>query len=107
MIDVTARALAQMKRIMQQEGVMDHGIRICVEGESCCGYQYFMEFQKEPQTSDYILELDGIRIFIDELSLSYLQGSEIDFIESQQGAGFIFRNPNEHHDCQCGHHHSE
>lgn len=107
MIDITPKALAQIKTILKQEGKQDYGLRIGIENGGCCGFRYFMELQKSPQSEDHVLELDGVKFFIDPTSIPYLQGSEIDYTEDVYGAGFIFRNPNEHRECQCGHHHSD
>ncbi|NOX37121.1 MAG: iron-sulfur cluster assembly accessory protein [Calditrichaeota bacterium] len=111
MIDVTEKAIAQIKEVLASEGKEDYGLRISVEGCGCSGFSYFLEIQKAPRPSDHVLKFDGVTIFIDQHSAAHLQGAILDFIEEEHVKGFIFRNqnpsPQSHshsHSCGCGHH---
>ncbi len=111
MIEITEKAIAQIKAVLASEGKEGHGLRIGVEGCGCSGFNYFLEIQKAPRPTDHVLQFDGVTIFIDEPSAGHLRGAILDFIEEEHMKGFIFRNheksPPSHshsHSCGCGHH---
>ena len=102
MITLTEAAIKQVKKdIAEQEGSFE-GIRISVTGGGCSGVQYAMNLERQSQGGDQILEIDGFKAFVDEQSLLYLEGTEIDYVETIQGAGFRFNNPNVKGTCGCG-----
>lgn len=102
MIQVTDKALAQIKNIMEAENKKDHALRIGVRSGGCSGLSYVMEFSKEPLPNDEVLDIDGVRILIDVFSGMYLKGSELHFSDGLNGAGFEFKNPNAARSCGCG-----
>jgi iron-sulfur cluster assembly protein len=102
MIQVTDKALAQIKNIMQAENKKDHSLRIGVRSGGCSGLSYVMEFSKEILPNDEVLEVDGVKILIDVFSGMYLKDSELDFSDGLNGAGFEFKNPNAARSCGCG-----
>ena len=102
MIQVTDKALAQIKNIMQAENKKDHSLRIGVRSGGCSGLSYVMEFSKEILPNDEVLEVDGVKILIDVFSGMYLKDSELDFSDGLNGAGFEFKNPNVKDLCGCG-----
>jgi iron-sulfur cluster assembly protein len=102
MIQVTDKALAQIRNIMEAENKKDHALRIGVRSGGCSGLSYVMEFSKETLPNDEVLEVDGVRILIDVFSGMYLKGSELDFSDGLNGAGFEFKNPNAARSCGCG-----
>lgn len=101
MITLTPVAIEKVKSILayQEEA---RGLRISVTGTGCSGFQYQMKLDIESGPDDEILEMDGLKLFVDKQSLLYLNGSNIDFIESENGTGFKFDNPNEQASCDCG-----
>jgi iron-sulfur cluster assembly accessory protein len=101
-IALTPKALEMVKDAMQQEGLAGHGIRVGVMGGGCAGFQYSMDFEKEPRDGDLAFEQEGVRFFVDPMSSMYLQGVTIDYVVGLQGAGFKFLNPNARTTCGCG-----
>jgi iron-sulfur cluster assembly accessory protein len=101
-VSLTPKALEMIKDAMQREGLGDHGIRVGVMGGGCAGFQYAMDFEKDPKDGDLTIEQGGVRLFIDPMSTMYLQGVTIDYVQGLQGAGFKFNNPNARTTCGCG-----
>ncbi len=101
-VTLTAKAVEMVKDAIAREGLADHGIRIGVMGGGCSGFQYAMDFEKEPKPDDFTLEQDGVKLFVDPMSHMYLQGVTIDYVVGVQGAGFKFENPNAKSTCGCG-----
>jgi iron-sulfur cluster assembly accessory protein len=101
-VTLTAKAVEMVKDAIAREGLEGHGIRIGVMGGGCSGFQYAMDFEKEPKADDFTLEQDGVKIFVDPMSHMYLQGVTIDYVVGLQGAGFKFENPNAKSTCGCG-----
>lgn len=103
-IVLTARAVEMVKAAMEQEGFVDHGIRVGVVGGGCSGFQYSMDFEKQAGDGDLTFEQEGVRFYVDPMSSMYLQGVTIDFVQGPQGSGFKFDNPNARQTCGgCGH----
>jgi iron-sulfur cluster assembly accessory protein len=101
-ITLTPKAVEMVKEAIQKEGLAGWGIRIGVVGGGCSGFQYSMDFEKEPKDGDIDLEQDGVRVFVDPMSSMYLQGVTVDYVIGLQGAGFKFNNPNARTTCGCG-----
>lgn len=76
--------------------------RVSVEGGGCSGFQYRFDLVGEPESGDLVIEREGARMLIDPVSLDYLKGSEIDFVDDLMGATFRVRNPNAQSACGCG-----
>ncbi|MDX2259696.1 MAG: iron-sulfur cluster insertion protein ErpA [Hyphomicrobiaceae bacterium] len=77
-------------------------LRVAVEGGGCSGFQYRYDLVASPAEDDLILERSGARVLIDPLSLGFLAGSEIDYVDDLIGASFQIRNPNATASCGCG-----
>ncbi|MFQ5989969.1 MAG: iron-sulfur cluster insertion protein ErpA [Candidatus Methylomirabilales bacterium] len=101
MVTVTATAAAKLKNLMAQEGIQDQGLRVRVMGGGCSGYQYHLAFDT-PREEDQVIEQSGVKLVIDPKSLLFLAGSEIDFEEGLNAAGFAIKNPNSKGSCGCG-----
>ncbi len=101
-IVLTAKAVEMVKDAIVREGLEGHGIRVGVVGGGCSGFQYSMDFEKEPRADDFTLEQDGVKLYVDPMSHMYLQGVTIDYVVGLQGAGFKFENPNAKSTCGCG-----
>jgi iron-sulfur cluster assembly accessory protein len=99
---LTAKAVEMVKDAMEREGLAEYGIRVGVMGGGCAGFQYSMDFEKEPREGDVSFEQGGVKLFIDPMSSMYLQGVTIDYVVGLQGAGFKFNNPNARTTCGCG-----
>ncbi len=103
MIEVTDKAIAEVKKIMASEHhEPGAGLRVGVKGGGCSGLSYVLDFAKEPRPDDNVLEFDGIKIFLDPKSALYLKGTQLDFSGGLNGTGFTFVNPNAQRTCGCG-----
>jgi iron-sulfur cluster assembly protein len=87
---------------MAQQNPPPAGLRVAVVGGGCSGFQYHMAFDNASNGTDNVIELDGLKVFVDQMSGMYLEGVEIDYIETLEGAGFKFNNPNVKSTCGCG-----
>lgn len=77
-------------------------LRVAVEGGGCSGFQYKFDLTRARAADDILIERDGASVLIDPVSLQYLAGSEIDFVDALIGASFQIRNPNATSSCGCG-----
>lgn len=102
-ITVTPLAVDKISSLLAEKELIDHGLRVFVSGGGCSGLQYGMAFEGNPRESDSIVEVGGIKVIIDPVSLPYLQGSCIDFVDNLMGGGFAIDNPNAVSSCGCGH----
>ena len=102
MIQLTEQAVNKVKEVISAETDNFVGMRVAVIGGGCSGFQYAMNLEREEQQGDHIVELEGLRVFVDEQSMLYLDGTQIDYVETVQGAGFKFENPNVTSSCGCG-----
>lgn len=102
MVIMTEKAQGKVREILGSQPDSYSGIRVQVIGGGCSGFQYNMGFEKEPQSTDEIVQLEGFKVFVDRGSSMYLDGAEIDFVESLTGSGFKFNNPNVKSTCGCG-----
>ena len=102
-VTLTAEALSQLRSLLEKEANPDLGLRVFVSGGGCSGLQYGMAFDDNVRPGDEIVTQDGVKILIDDFSGPYLQGSEIDYVDSLMGAGFTVHNPNAVRSCSCGH----
>ncbi len=101
MISITERAAAKVIEIAKEEALPQF-LRLRVLGGGCAGFQYDLYFEDKPTEMDEEFEDKGIKLFIDPLSFQYLDGTEVDYVESLHGAGFKFGNPNVKSTCGCG-----
>lgn len=101
LISVTSDAIEQLKVLMGSEGLGKEGVRLGVKGGGCSGYSYVLEFTA-PRDGDTILEMDGLKFFIDRKSSIYLKGIVLDYKGGLRGKGFVFQNPNATSTCGCG-----
>lgn len=101
-VALTPKAIEMVKDAIQREGLVGWGIRVGVMGGGCAGFQYSMDFEKDPKDGDMTYEQEGVRLFVDPMSSMYLQGVTVDYVVGLQGAGFKFSNPNARTTCGCG-----
>jgi len=102
LVKLTTRAADKVKAIRAEEKIEEgYGLRLKVQGGGCSGFAYDLFFD-QAQDVDQIFESQGIRMLCDQMSLMYLVGTEIDYVESVQGSGFKFTNPNVKSTCGCG-----
>jgi iron-sulfur cluster assembly accessory protein len=102
MITLTPMAVGKVKEIMSQQSPAPLGLRVAVVGGGCSGFTYHMAFESQANGADNVYEFDGLKVLVDQMSEMYLDGAEIDYVESLEGAGFKFSNPNVRSTCGCG-----
>jgi len=101
-INMTPAAADKVRELLAQENDPSLGLRIFVAGGGCSGLQYGMTLD-EAQDGDTVINLDGFNVLVDEMSVGYINGSEVDYVDSLMGAGFSVNNPNAVSSCGCGH----
>jgi iron-sulfur cluster assembly protein len=101
MIMLTPDAIAKVKSILA-EHEDETGLRIAVVGGGCSGFQYQMTLDREPREDDKIMDMEGLKVFVDPQSLVYLNGTKVDYVDGLSGSGFKFDNPNAKASCGCG-----
>ena len=100
-VSVSASAAKRIAALTTAEGPAMM-FRIAVNGGGCSGYQYEFTFDDTRTDDDVLIERDGARLLIDQVSLDFLGGSEVDFIEGLMGSHFEIKNPNAKSSCGCG-----
>src|SRR5256886_12624636 len=99
---LTATAIAKVKEIMGQQSPVPAGLRVGVVGGGCSGFSYSMSFENEPGMMDKVFDMEGLKVYVDATSVMYLDGCRVDYLETLEGAGFKFENPNVKSTCGCG-----
>ncbi len=102
MLTMTEVAINKVKEIMTQQNPQPAGLRVAVVGGGCSGFSYQMAFEAQNTPMDKVMEFDGLKVFIDPASLLYLDGTQVDYVETAYGSGFKFDNPNVKSTCGCG-----
>ena len=102
-ITVTEKAVKQIKRIKEENNILEsYGLRVGVKGGGCSGLTYQLGFDEKEKDGDTVIEVDGVKLFVDGKSMFYLLGTELDFSDGLNGRGFVFNNPNAKKTCGCG-----
>jgi iron-sulfur cluster assembly accessory protein len=101
-ITLTANAVTKVKEIMVQQNPVPTGLRVGVVGGGCSGFSYSMQFENSAGMMDKVFNFDGLKVFVDATSVMYLNGCIVDYVETLEGAGFKFENPNVKSTCGCG-----
>ena len=102
-VSLTPQAMNQLRSLLAAENNPALGLRVFVSGGGCSGLQYGMAFDDQVRAEDEVVELEGVKVIVDEYSIQHIRGSEIDYVDSLMGAGFTVHNPNAIHSCSCGH----
>lgn len=101
-LTMTSAAADKVRELLKQENDPTLGLRVFVAGGGCSGLQYGMTLDEE-QEGDTVVSLGDFNVFVDDMSLGYITGSEVDYVDSLMGAGFTVNNPNAVSSCGCGH----
>lgn len=102
-LSFTARALEMIRSALEEtKGEDGSYLRVGVKGGGCSGFQYSLNFTDEVDDEDVLVVVEGLKIVTDAFSASYLKGTELDHVDSLQGSGFKFNNPNAKRTCGCG-----
>lgn len=102
MVQLTERAVEKVREILSSQDPQPAGLRIAVVGGGCSGFSYSMAFENQPNMLDKTYNYNGLKVFVDQASLLYLDGAEVDYVETLEGSGFKFGNPNVKSTCGCG-----
>jgi iron-sulfur cluster insertion protein len=99
-ITLSERAARRIVEILRTEDATL--VRVSVEGGGCSGFQYRFDLVQDTAPDDFLVERDGARVVVDPISLGFVQGAEIDFVDDLIGASFKIKNPNVTASCGCG-----
>ncbi|MCB0155750.1 MAG: iron-sulfur cluster assembly accessory protein [Anaerolineae bacterium] len=102
MINLSPTAASKLQDIMAEKGIQNHALRVFVSGGGCSGLSYGMTFSEGPEIGDQEFDMNGVKVVVDPGSIMYLDGAEIDYIDSLMGGGFRIENPNAVQSCACG-----
>ena len=101
-ISLSENAAKRIKEIMSGAEKQSLGVRVGVKSGGCAGMSYVMEYAKEINPNDEIIEDIGVKVFIDSAAVMYLLGTEMDYKKEELSSTFVFKNPNETERCGCG-----
>ena len=100
-ITLSDKAVAKIGELLGGQDAGEQALRVAVRGGGCSGFQYALAFDKA-KDEDNVFEVDGVSVVVDKVSMQFVFGSEIDYVEGLQGAGFQVNNPNVVAACGCG-----
>lgn len=102
-IHLTPPAAAAVQDLMDKRDLEGYALRVYVAGGGCSGYQYGMALEGNIRESDLVIEAHGVKLVVDEVSIQYLKGCTVDYVDELMGSGFKIENPNAVASCGCGH----
>ena len=102
MINVSPNAASKINELLAEEQKQHSGLRVFVQGGGCSGFQYGLMIEETGGDADQVFESNGVKLFVDPISIRYLKGAEVDFVETVTGGGFTIKNPNATSTCGCG-----
>jgi iron-sulfur cluster insertion protein len=102
MINVTEAAAEKITELLTEENKPESGLRVFVQGGGCSGFQYGLMIDEGNSDGDQIFESNGVRLYVDPISVRYLAGAEVDFVDTVTGGGFTIKNPQAVSTCGCG-----
>lgn len=101
-INLSKEAAAKVKSLLDQEGRDDLALRIAVQPGGCSGLRYQLFFDERTLDGDVVTDFDGVNVVVDRMSVPYLNGATIDFVDTIEKQGFTIDNPNATGSCACG-----
>jgi iron-sulfur cluster assembly accessory protein len=102
LINVSSTAASKIAELLAEENKQESGLRVFVQGGGCSGFQYGLMIEESPADTDQVYQSNGVKLYVDPISVRYLKGAEVDFVENIAGGGFTIRNPNAVSTCGCG-----
>ena len=102
-VALTEKAANKVKALLEKENKQGYGLRGGVTPGGCSSYMYEIGLEEEPKNDDVVIEEKGVRIFINPMSIEFMKGSTVDYIDALTNAGFKINNPNVKTSCGCGH----
>ena len=100
-ISLTPEAVSVVRDLLKQRNLEGYALRVFVTGGGCSGYQYGMSLDNQVQETDITFDFDGVKVIVDNISIYYLQGAKVGYINSEKGSGFSIENPNAAPSCGC------
>jgi iron-sulfur cluster assembly accessory protein len=101
-VNLTPSAVEAVKALLLKRNLEGYALRVFVSGGGCSGFQYGMALEGNIRPEDISFEYDGIKVVVDEISIDYLRGASIDYVDDVMGSGFKIENPNAISACGCG-----
>jgi iron-sulfur cluster assembly protein len=101
-ITLTPTAVEAVRDLFEKRNLKDYALRVFVSGGGCSGFQYGMALENNIREEDISSEFDGVKVVVDEVSIEYLHGATVDYVDTPQGSGFKIENPNIMPSCSCG-----
>jgi len=101
-IKLSNNAATRIKEILANVELNSIGVRVAVKSGGCAGMSYVMEYAKEVNPNDEVIEDKGVKVFVDAAAIMYLLGTEMDYKKEEFSSSFVFNNPNESERCGCG-----
>ena len=101
-ITLTTSAASAVSDLLKKRNLEGYALRVYISGGGCSGYQYGMALEGNVRENDLVFEEHGVRVVVDEVSISYLNGATVDYVDEIMGSGFKIENPNAVSSCGCG-----
>jgi iron-sulfur cluster assembly protein len=102
LVTLTEQAVRELRKVIAEEGRDELGLRVFVSPGGCSGLSYGMSLEEQSDDGDFVVQQEGLSIFVDEFSANFVKGSQIDYVKGLMGAGFTVHNPNAKKSCACG-----
>ncbi|WP_407051848.1 HesB/IscA family protein [Methyloraptor flagellatus] len=102
MIQLTENAVAAVRTAISRAPAPAEGLRIMVQTGGCAGFKYMMGLESTTREGDVVIDMDGVKLFVDESSQPHVAGMTVDFVTGLESSGFVFDNPNASSKCSCG-----
>jgi iron-sulfur cluster assembly protein len=102
MVTLSERAASEVKGLLEQQQKPDAMLRVFVAGGGCSGFQYGMSLEEETSEGDQTFDISGVKVIVDPRSAMYMDGAQIDYVDSMMGGGFKIDNPQAASSCGCG-----
>ncbi|HJX39850.1 MAG TPA: iron-sulfur cluster insertion protein ErpA [Anaerolineales bacterium] len=102
-VSLTEGAVARVQALLQERELEGYALRVFISGGGCSGMQYGMALEGEPRESDHRFAFGGVNVVVDPMSMNYLSGAVIDYVDDLMGGGFRIENPQAVSSCGCGH----
>lgn len=101
-VTLTEGAAEQILGLLEREGKKDAALRVFVQGGGCSGLNYGMAIDDSVEEGDFVFQSHGVKVVVDPLSINYIRGASVDYVEDMMGGGFKIDNPNAVRSCGCG-----
>jgi len=102
LVTLTPAAVQAVQDMLAKRNLTGYALRVFISGGGCSGYQYGMALENNIREQDLVWEYDGVRLVVDEVSINYLNGATVDYVDEIMGSGFKIENPNAVASCGCG-----